>query len=46
MDNFTNIACKWLEIVKINSKSNEDFTKSYDNESEEGYVFEVNVFII
>ena len=30
-------------MVEINSKFNEDFMKSYNNESDEGYFFEVNV---
>ena len=38
-----NVACKWLYMGKYGSKFDEYFIKNYDEDSNKGYTFEVDV---
>ena len=38
-----NVACKWLYMGKNGSKFDEYFIKNYDEDSNKGYTFEVDV---
>ena len=37
------VHCKWFSVSCTKSESNEDFIKSYNEESHEGYFLEVDV---
>ena len=43
MDSSTKVVCKQLLWVKETSRYNEDFIESYNEESDEGYLVEVDV---
>ena len=42
MGNITNVSCKWFKWVEQISQFNEDFIKSYYEESDEGCFLEVS----
>ena len=43
MGSVTEVACKCLKWAKYISEFNEDFIKSYNDDSDEGYFLEVDL---
>ena len=43
MGNFSRVACRWFEMEKNMLKLNEEFIKSYDEDSDKEYILEVDV---
>ena len=43
MGNVSKITSKWFKWVENTSRINEEFIKNYDENSDKGYILEVNV---
>ena len=43
MGNVTKFACKWFQVEKDKSKFTQKFIEDYDDDINDGYIYEVDV---